>query len=156
MKRSIQPDTLINQDHNLTQGEQDAKYQIIDRIISRGGPVPAKELEIDEAVLASVIRKGAIVVEDGRVNFAYPVSGPETVHRVTLKDGRRFSSMCAIDAMGTSFTFGQDVEIQDQCAMTGEAIRLRIQDGKITEQSSDQIHVIHVELKAFDNWSASC
>lgn len=64
--------------------------------------------------------------------------------------------MCAIDAMGTSFTFGQDVEIQDQCAMTGEAIRLRIQDGKITEQSSDQIHVIHVDLKAFDNWSASC
>lgn len=151
MKRRIKNEELINQHHKLTKEEIDTKYRIIDQIILRGEPIPVKELPMEEAVLASITKKGAIVIEAGIVNFAYPVSALETVHQVLLSDGRKFSSMCAIDALGTAFAFGQDVEIQDQCAMTGEPIRLVIRDGKITERSSDEIHVIHVDLKAFDN-----
>ncbi len=156
MKRSIQREELMNNDHRLTEDEKTAKYHIIDQIIAHSEPVPTRDLDLDHGVLAAIIEKGAIVVEDGLVNFAYPVSGLETVHQVTLRDGRRFSSMCAIDAMGTAFAFGQDVTIEDQCARTGEPIHLTIEEGRITNKSSDQIHVIHVNLKAFDNWSASC
>ena len=50
-------------------------------------------------------KDGMVTDEEGNVNFIYPVSALPTNHHVTLADGREFCAMCAIDAIGSAFTF---------------------------------------------------
>ena len=53
-------------------------------------------------------KDGMVIDEEQNVNFIYPVSALPTNHHVTLADGRSFTAMCAIDAIGAAFTFHQD------------------------------------------------
>ena len=48
---------------------------------------------------------GMVIDEERNVNFN--LSGIRTAdsHHVTLQDGREFTAMCAIDAIGAAFTF---------------------------------------------------
>ena len=59
------------------------------------------EQEYEEIIQCLIDKDGMVVDEEAKnVNFIYPVSSLETNHRVTLADGREFTAMCAIDAMG--------------------------------------------------------
>ena len=78
-----------------------------------------------------------------------------TRHRVSLRDGRSFSAMCAIDSMGSAFTFEQDIEIESECSECGERIFVRIERGKLAEVTPSSLRVLHVDLKRFDNWAAA-
>ena len=62
-------------------------------------------------------RDGFSADEEGNINFIYPVSALPTAHRVTLADGREFSAMCAIDAIGATFTFHEDTQIHSSCCV---------------------------------------
>ena len=74
------------------------------------------EQEYEEIIQCLIDKDGMVVDEEAKnVNFIYPVSSLETNHRVTLADGREFTAMCAIDAMGAAFTFHQDTEVHSVC-----------------------------------------
>jgi len=101
--------------------------------------------------------KNVLVLDDKeKVNFIYPVSALSTHHRVFLEDGREFCAMCAVDAMGTAFTFGQNVTIKSQCSQCCEEITVQIRDGRIVRLDPDTVHVLHVDLNKSNNWAGSC
>lgn len=105
----------------------------------------------------SLVEKRAAVVDaDGNVNFIYPVSALPTNHVVRLADGRSFHAMCAIDALGTAFTFEQDVRIESKCSECGEALFASVEGGKIAALSHPGVHALHVDLNKVDNWATSC
>lgn len=64
--------------------------------------------------------------------------------------------MCAIDALGASFTFGLDLTINSQCSVSGKEIKIRIENGTIVNKNADDIYAIHMNLNDSDNWAASC
>ncbi|MFQ5981572.1 MAG: alkylmercury lyase family protein [Candidatus Heimdallarchaeota archaeon] len=74
---------------------------------------------------------------------AYPFSGPETVHLVTIKskDSKPFFAMCAVDALGISFMFNSDVSIESKCFHCGEKIRVDIKNNRITALTPENIVV---------------
>lgn len=108
-------------------------------------------------VIVSLLKKNAIVAdEENNINFIYPVSAIPTNHKVRLADGRMFSAMCAIDAMGTAFTFDQDVDVESKCSECGEDIKVSIRNGKLNTYQPNDLHILHVDLNRNANWSGNC
>jgi len=64
---------------------------------------------------------------------AYPFSGPETSHIVTLKEEelKKLYAMCAIDALGVGFMTNRDISIDDKCHHCGEKIEIEIKNNEI-------------------------
>ncbi len=89
-----------------------------------------------ERVLKKLHESDIIYMEDGVVLAAYPFSSKPTVHKVTLKGGtpREAYALCAIDALGIPFMYGEDVDIESACVHCGEGISIKIKDGSIVEQ----------------------
>lgn len=114
------------------------------------------EEEIKDAIEVLINKNGIVVDEDRNVNFIYPVSALATNHKVRLADGAQFYAMCAIDAIGTHFTFKQDVDIESQCSHCGIDVRISIRDGKIVNYYPLDLHILHVDLNKNTNWSGSC
>jgi hypothetical protein len=145
----------------LTDEENAFRMVLMDRCIERGEPLDVEDpaggdlLHPNARSLIErlVDKRAAVVDERGNLNFIYPVSALATRHRVSLEDGRRFCAMCAIDAMGSAFTFQQDVEIESQCSECGERISVRIERGELTEVTPPDLRVLHVDLNRFDNWA---
>ncbi len=114
------------------------------------------EEEIKDAIGVLINKNGIVVDEDRNVNFIYPVSALPTNHKVKLADGSQFYAMCAIDAIGTHFTFKQDVDIESQCSHCGTEVKISIRDGKIVDYDPLDLHILHVDLNKTTNWSGSC
>ncbi len=112
--------------------------------------------EIKEILDVLISKNGIVVDEDRNVNFIYPVSALPTNHKVKLADGRVFYAMCAIDAIGTSFTFKQDVDIDSQCSHCGTNVKISIRNGKIVNYEPIDLHILHVDLNKNSNWAGSC
>ena len=110
-----------------------------------------------EACVEVLLAKDGMVISDTRdVNFIYPVSALSTNHHVTLADGRSFTAMCAIDAMGAAFTFHQDTEVHSVTAVSGEPVYVKIVDGKVVDYSPKNLHALSFALGGVSNWAASC
>lgn len=107
-------------------------------------------------IVDCLMEKDGMVADGGKVNFIYPVSALKTNHQVTLKDGRQFSAMCAIDAIGAAFTFHQDTEVHSVSAVSGEPIYIRIQDGMVMEYEPKTLHALTFPLGELSNWAGSC
>lgn len=99
---------------------------------------------------------GMVLDPSGNVNFIYPVSALPTPHKVTLQDGRSFTAMCAIDAMGAAFTFQQDVEINSACAECGKPVRVRLHNGQLQDATPEGLHILTFRLEDIVNWAGSC
>jgi hypothetical protein len=112
--------------------------------------------EIEAALQALVAKRAIVRDEGGNISFAYPVSALPTGHRVTLADGRSFHAMCAVDALGSAFTFRQDVSIDSRCSQCRQPVAVDIRDGRLAAFSPPELHVLHVDLNRSDNWSGSC
>lgn len=153
----------------LSELENKVRRLIMDYIIDNAIPFNSKEassiilekINISEEefkkILDSLVNKRAMVMdEDNNVNFIYPVSAFNTNHKVHLSDGRVFSAMCAVDAMGAAFTFKQDIKINSQCSECGEEIFVQIKNGQLVNYSPELIHVLHVDLNKNQNWSGNC
>lgn len=149
----------------LSEEEMLLRLHLLDQIIEKGAPVSinslkqsAAPLRLDtDALVKSMVDKRVLVPgEAGNNNFAYPVSALPTNHKVTLKDGRKFHAMCAVDAMGAAFTFRQDVRVDSVCADCGRKISVVIENEEIVGLSPEDTHVLHVDLKNADNWAGSC
>lgn len=149
----------------LTGEERMLRLYLLDQIIERGAPVninslkqtaALRQLNTDVLIKSMVDKRVIVPDQEGNINFAYPVSALPTNHRVTLKDGRRFCAMCAVDAMGTAFTLKQDVHIESICSNCNEKITVVIENEKIAGLNPASVHVLHVDLKNVDNWAGSC
>ncbi len=157
MNTRIDLSKVINIDSTLTDQESAFRKKLLNRMIESDKLPRQDDFEGEERELfLSLAKKGTIVLEDDQVVFAYPVSGKPTSHRVRLSDRREFFSMCAIDAMGSTFVFGQDLEIHSLCPVSGEEIRVVIENQRIKEYSPRTLHAIHMDLAAVENWAANC
>jgi hypothetical protein len=152
-------------DSRCSPEERRARFSLIDAIMSRGGPVAldaaAESLGATEGkarhLVDSLVRKRLIVVNDAQcIEFAYPVSALPTAHRVTLADGRHFHAMCAIDALGTAFTFRQDVTVLSSCHRCGLPVSVSVHDGRLSGVDPAGLHAVHADLNATDNWAGGC
>lgn len=116
------------------------------------------KIEFNKAVsiLHSIRDKGGLMMEDNKVKFIYPVSTQKTNHKVTLKDGRSFYAMCAIDSLGSHFTFKTSIKVESVCSKCGEKIQVEVENGKIKNSYPKDIYILHANMKKFDNWGSSC
>ena len=94
--------------------------------------------------------------EEGNVNFVYPVSAIKTKHKVSLEDGRAFCAMCAVDSIGSSFTFKQEVIIESNCTECNDKVLVKVKDGKIKDFLPKGLQILHVDLSKYKNWADSC
>lgn len=109
------------------------------------------------AVLQELAARNIVALADEAVVAAYPVSARATNKRVILADGRSAYAMCAIDAMGFHYAFGQDVRIEGVCEHCGERIELRMHGGRVEILSNTpDVYVLHADLENEKNWSCSC
>lgn len=114
------------------------------------------EQEFEECVGVLRAKDGMVVSDTNDVNFIYPVSALPTNHRVTLADGRSFTAMCAIDAMGAAFTFHQDTEVHSVSAVSGDPIFVKIVGGKVTDYSPKTLHALTFQADKVSDWAGSC
>lgn len=144
--------------------EKPLRLAILDEMLAQGGTArPADagarigmDAATSEALARSMAEKHVIVMDDDAVTYAYPVSGMPTAHRVTLADGRTFSSICAIDGMGTTYTFGQDITLESKCTMCGAPVRVEMSGGEVALAEPRSLHAVHADLTAEENWASSC
>ena len=112
--------------------------------------------ETIDATFKQFIDTNVMVVIDDEITFIFPVSGKPTNHRITLEDGRSFCAMCAIDSIGTSYTFKQPVTINSMCAATGKEIELKVDNGKVLYTNNPGMYIIHVDLLKNTDWANAC
>lgn len=157
MKTSIDIKGVECNEEILTPEERKDRIGVLNLMVDEGGTLPISKCSKFKT-LDSLIKKRKLILdeEDKEIQFAYPVSGLPTPHHITLEDGREYYSMCAIDSLGSYFTFWQDLEINSVCSTSGEPIKVVVKNGEIVYKSSPDIHCIHVDLNKFDDWSASC
>lgn len=157
MNTLIDLDKVINVDEKLDDRESMFRKKLLDRMISTQDLLRQDDFIGEEKeILKSLVDKDVLVLEEGQIVFAYPVSKKPTNHHVELADGRKFFSMCATDSLGSTFVFGQDTKISSICPVSGEEIHVTIKNKEIVEYSPENIHVIHVDLAAVENWAANC
>lgn len=89
----------------------------VDAILSKLDQVDAIHLDNDNATIVA----------------AYPFSGSETSHQVSLKKKgfKRVYAMCAIDVLGVSFMFDCDVSVESSCFYCGDRIEIEVKDNEI-------------------------
>lgn len=156
-------------DSKLSQEEKIIRRYLMNYVINNGQAFSMNNISIivddikimDEeklvSILDSLLKKNVIVAdEEGNINFIYPVSAMPTNHRIKLQDGREFTAMCAIDAIGTAFTFKQDVDIESKCSNCGSHIKVSVKNGELYSYEPKDLHILHVDLNKNANWSGSC
>ncbi|MFI3271080.1 MAG: MerB-like organometallic lyase SaoL [Pseudomonadota bacterium] len=112
--------------------------------------------EFQSLVRTLIQKEGLVCNAQGDITCAYPVSSMPTRHKVTLADGRQLYTMCAIDALGSAFTFKQDVHIETLCGHSNTPIFIDVKDEQISDASSKDVHIITFHLDQIVNWSGSC
>ena len=140
----------------LSEEEKEAMSLLMNKIIQGGCPVKASEI-IDAELLQKLVAKHVIVQgEDGFVTVVYPVSALPTLHKVKLKDGRSFFSICAVDSLGSAFVFQQDITVSSSCSHCRKPVSITIENGEISTSEPDDICVTHTDLVGEVNWAGTC
>jgi len=123
------------------------RFLLIDYVIENGAAVSLASAAgmigltaLDELLASHIVDLDA----DGNIGHLYPVSAAETGHSVTLADGRRFNTMCAIDSLGCPATFHMDCEISSFCRDTGESVYIKLTENGIIGTAPD-IFVSYVD-----------
>ncbi|WP_163337276.1 MerB-like organometallic lyase SaoL [Desulfopila sp. IMCC35008] len=143
----------------LSQDAKKARIAILNFSIDQKKPfniIEDKTAEIDVVLQELIDRQAMIVSEDGNVDFIFPVSTKPTQHKVSLQDGREFFAMCAIDALGSAFTFDCATKINSVCAHCNEPVAIEVRNGSVAYVSCNELRALHVDLNKSDDWSGSC
>jgi hypothetical protein len=148
--------TIPNINALLSGQERQARLLLMDKIIMNGSPVKPSEL-LEKDLLHSLETKGVIVLDEDRaVSVVYPVSGLPTPHKVKLKDGRSFHAICAIDSLGSVFTFTQDIVVTSSCSYCQKLVSVTIENGTISTFDPGGVFVTHTNLDGELNWAGTC
>jgi hypothetical protein len=153
-------DSLVSR---LTPEERACRQRLIDYAMRHHQPFNINErvppelegLVVKEMVAALISKKAVAAADNGAINFMYPVSVVPTPHLVHLADGRQLFAMCAVDALGTTFTLGQDVQVHSRCAECGQPVTVTVRQGQIAGVDPEETRVLHVDLNKFENWAGS-
>ena len=157
-----------NVHEKFTRRQNELRLSIINAAVNMGRAVNLEkdrvsllkglQMSVDEykEICKCLIEKDGMVVDGTEVQFIYPVSTLATNHHVTLADGREFTAMCAIDAIGAAFTFHQDTTVDSVCAVCGEAVHIKIENGSIKEYSPEGVYALSFPLGEIENWAGSC
>lgn len=158
----------MHQKFNARQNE--LRLFIMDYIVTNGRPfnlandcqlamdkLSMSREEFDEIAAILQERDGMVIDQDSQdVNFIYPVSALETKHHVTLADGRSFCAMCAIDAIGSTFTFHQDTVVDSVCTDEDVPVHIELKDGKVASYSPEGLFALSFQPEEVSNWAGSC
>lgn len=149
----------------LTAGEQSFRRVLLELIIRLKRPVTGKDLAEAAGVslaesdtrIAAIFAKGLLAkTAGGEIAFVYPVSALPTRHRVSLADGRDLYAMCAIDALGCTFEFGQDAKVISSCSQCQQPISVALKGVQLRRAEPATIKVMHIDLGQYADWAASC
>ncbi len=109
-------------------------------------------LGLSRPAVLEAFREIAIIdtfwVEKGTENIRIlsPFANISTPYKVTIGGEQKWYAVCGIEALAIWVFFpGQTVQIDAYCRDCGEPMRLKLKDGQIVEQSSDQI-VAHLSV----------
>ncbi len=109
--------------------------QVWRAFLARGAPIPIDMVEREATwltpaavrdALARLDEDDLILLEDGVVRLAYPLSGDPTAFTIVLPDGRARFVCCAVDALGIAPMLGQSIEIRTHCHHCQGAIALSV------------------------------
>ena len=115
--------------------ETSAVHRVVLRCLLAGtGPVAAAQIAADsglapdvvEAALSRLDTADLVLVTEGRVRLAYPLSAVPTAFAVAWDDGRLCHACCAIDALGLPAMTGEAATVGAACHHCGEALTLRV------------------------------
>lgn len=156
-------------DSKLIPLEKKIRRYIMDYIIKEKKPYNLKNIEDDllcnigvtkdefrSTVLELNDKKVLVMDEKENINFIYPVSAMPTNYKIKLEDGREINAMCAVDSIGTAFTFKQNIKIESSCIMCNEPVEVIIENGEIKKCIPEKLRVLHVDLNKSDSWASSC
>lgn len=140
----------------ITTEENKFRHLMADAILQEHAPYAPKNAE-EKALIESLQGRNVLAADEQGVYSLYPVSAISTSKKVVLDDGREGFAMCAVDAIGFYYTFGQGVRIRAKCEHTGEEIVLRMDDqGLAVEKGGDRICVLYRDLRNCETWSCCC
>ncbi|MHA2299101.1 MAG: alkylmercury lyase family protein [Candidatus Hodarchaeales archaeon] len=152
----------------LSKDENDVRRYILTQ-----APVLGRILSIDEiiemftqfsrsmidSILAKLNQVDAIHLNDDKsaIVAAYPFSGTETSHLVTLKkEGyTRIYTMCAVDALGVCYMFDCDVSIESKCHHCNDKVMIDIRNKEITVLEPEEV-IVWFDLEYSGCAATSC
>jgi hypothetical protein len=105
---------------------------IVRALIERGRPIPVADVEAAFPATHSAVRdevmaldtQDLIVIMEGEITLAYPLSATPTPFVVSLQDGRERFACCAVDALGIAAMLGERIGIRAPCHHCGEVLEL--------------------------------
>lgn len=116
-------------------GETRAVHRAVLRcLLARPAPVAGAEITAVsglasgavEAALARLDTADLLLMTEGRVRLAYPLSAAPTAFAVSFEGGRLCHACCAIDALGLPAMTGEPATIRAACHHCHEALTLRV------------------------------
>ncbi len=148
----------------LTEDENIFRLALLDCMVDANAPLPfaaaaaALGWHPDKVAAAGrgLAAKKLVVLDAAeRVQFAYPVSALPTGHKVTLADGRTLYAMCAIDALGCCFTFGQPVVVESLCDVCSRSLRIAVAGAEQVAADPPTAYAVHVDLDKYEDWATN-
>ena len=140
----------------LSERERQARQLLMEKIIAEGRPVDPSGY-IDDKLVQCLDSKGVVVRNaDGLLTVVYPVSAMPTPHKVKLKDGRSFYSICAVDSLGSAFAFAQDITVTSSCSYCHQLVSVAIENGEVAAFAPEGVSVTHTDLVGEVNWAGTC
>jgi mercuric reductase len=91
---------------------------------------------LPQGALARLLADDLVVAsKDGtRILGAYPMTTEPTPHRLALP-GRTIHAMCAVDALSVGAMYGGEVEIESECRVTHDPVRIKMDGARIVSAS---------------------
>ena len=85
---------------------------------------------VDKAI--KKLEKVDLLEKDGdEIISSYPFSANETRHKVIFKDNSEVYALCATDAMGIHFMLDKNINIESNCPLCENKIKIMVKDGQI-------------------------
>lgn len=140
----------------LNAEEEALRADLLDQVLAAGEPLDVRN-HPQKAQIEELAKRNILALEEGHLTAIYPVSARPTNKCVYLADGRKGYAMCALDALGFHYTFGQDIRIESVCEACGEALTIELKQGRIVDENqARQIYVLHTDLNKHKQWSCCC
>ena len=115
---------------------RDAVFRRILRLfLERGGPIgpdalaaalPGRSLAEVGNALRRLDADDVVVLQDGRVEFAYPFAAGPNPFAIVLADGRERYACCAIDALGLAPMVGERLTVRTRCHHSGRPLAFAV------------------------------